>query len=469
MGGNGLEELLKYGDEIQVISIVRPSKKNRKLVKKNESPNLTVVWGDMTSYEDVKKALVGVDYILHVAALVSPKADYQPENTWRVNVGSTQNILRAIDELGLDSVKLVYIGTIAETGDRMPPIHWGRVGDPLKPSVYDYYAVSKIAAERLVIESGLKYWVSLRQTAIAHFGLLDLKDGIIFHQPLNNCLEWITARDSGRLIANICTRELPDKFWKNIYNIGGGAECRATNYGFMSKIFGVLGIDDIRKIFEPSWFATGNFHGHFYEDSDVLNEYLDFRRENLDDFAVRLKNEIGLKVKLLGFLPRFAIKFIMLRLAGSRNGTLNWLKEDADRINAFYGSIESWRRIKCWDGCHSEDMADEPAIRIDHGYDEGKGIENLDIDDMRKAARFRGGECLSEGMMKGDMDTKLRWRCAFHHDFMASPRLVLMGGHWCPECEAPPWNYQEIAQRNPFFNQVWEPLHKKEEPRRSQQ
>ena len=30
--------------------------------------------------------------------------------------------------------------------------------------MFDYYAVSKIAAERYVIESGLKYWVSLRQT-----------------------------------------------------------------------------------------------------------------------------------------------------------------------------------------------------------------------------------------------------------------------------------------------------------------
>jgi len=48
----------------------------------------------------------------------------------------------------------------------LPPIHWGRVGDPIKPSIFDYYAVSKIASERLVIESRLEYWVSLRQTGI---------------------------------------------------------------------------------------------------------------------------------------------------------------------------------------------------------------------------------------------------------------------------------------------------------------
>ena len=38
---------------------------------------------------------------------------------------------------------------------------------------------------------------------------------------------------------------------------------------------------------------------------------------------------------------------------------------------------------------------------------------------------------------------------------MASPKLVLKGGHWCEKCEASPWNYDEIAKKNPFFAQVW--------------
>ena len=36
-----------------------------------------------------------------------------------------------------------------------------------KPSVGDFYATTKMAAERALIESGLKYWVSIRQTYIA--------------------------------------------------------------------------------------------------------------------------------------------------------------------------------------------------------------------------------------------------------------------------------------------------------------
>ena len=82
-----------------------------------------------------------------------------------VNFGGTRHLIEAVKKLGQDdTTRFVYIGTVAKTVDRMPPIHWGRVGDPIKPSMFDYYAVSKIAAERYVIESGLKYWVSLRQT-----------------------------------------------------------------------------------------------------------------------------------------------------------------------------------------------------------------------------------------------------------------------------------------------------------------
>ena len=85
---------------------------------------------------------------------------------------------------------------------------------------------------------------------------------------------------------------------------------------------------------------------------------------------------------------------------------------------------------------------------------------------MKAAAKFRGGECLSETMTKGDMATKLKWKCGLcGHEFEASPALILLGGHWCPECFIPQkeWNYDAVAKTNPFFAQVWYPNHTKEE------
>ncbi|MPM86869.1 hypothetical protein SDC9_133961 [bioreactor metagenome] len=82
---------------------------------------------------------------------------------------------------------------------------------------------------------------------------------------------------------------------------------------------------------------------------------------------------------------------------------------------------------------------------------------------MKKAAAFRGGECISDSMTKGDLFTPLKWKCSFGHEFEMTPNLVLKGGHWCPECLPWPWNYDEVAANNPFFAQVWYPLHDKSE------
>ena len=36
---------------------------------------------------------------------------------------------------------------------------------------------------------------------------------------------------------------------------------------------------------------------------------------------------------------------------------------------------------------------------------------------------------------------------------------MLRGGHWCPECQRYEWHYAEISRKNPFYAQVWTPLH----------
>ena len=141
-----------------------------------------------------------------------------------------------------DLVKVVYIGTVAETGDRNPPIHWGRTGDPIKISVYDHYAISKVKAETIFAESGLKYWVSLRQSGILYPAILKNMEPIMYHVPMNGVLEWTTVEDSGRLLANICSDGIPEEFWRRFYNIGSGEEYRLTNYEFEELILGTLGL-----------------------------------------------------------------------------------------------------------------------------------------------------------------------------------------------------------------------------------
>ena len=158
MGKEVMKEILTRSDRFILRILVRPSQKNKDMMKDFENnPALEIVWGDMTNYENVRACVTGADYVLHVGAFVSPMADNDPQQCIDINYGSTRYIIRAVKEQeNADEIGVVYIGTVAETGCRRPPIHWGRCGDPIKGSIFDYYAVSKIASERAIIESGLK-------------------------------------------------------------------------------------------------------------------------------------------------------------------------------------------------------------------------------------------------------------------------------------------------------------------------
>ncbi len=147
-------------------------------------------------------------------------------------------------------------------------------------------------------------------------------------------------------------------------------------------------------------------------------------------------------------------------MANRKDGPLYWVNQRKyARISAFYGSLDKVRAIGGWE--NDKPLGEVEPQRLEHGYDEDKPVDKLTIDDLREAARFRGGDCLSDELL--GMGRQLRFKCAFEHEFEASPTLVLKAGHWCPECLAPPWNYDEIAQKNPFFAQIYYPNHERDE------
>ena len=282
MGFEGFKELYIRRNMYNIVLLLRDSKKNRNLFAPYMSDSsVKIVWGDLTVYEDVLECVNGADYILHVGGLVSPAADYFPKKTLFTNVTAMENIVNAVKaQPDPDAVKVVYIGTVAQTGDRNAPVHWGRTGDPIQISVYDHYAISKTKAEAILADSGLKYWVSLRQTGILYAAILKNMDPIMYHVPINGMLEWATVEDSGRLCAKVCNDRLPEEFWRRFYNISSGHDYRLTNYEFevlLLNAIGMKGADIPKKLFDPNWFINRNFHGQWYTDADDLENYLHFR------------------------------------------------------------------------------------------------------------------------------------------------------------------------------------------------
>ena len=108
----------------------------KKYAKLNNGAKLTVVFGDLSVKEDCVKVVEMSDYVLHCAAVIPPISDHNPKGAEKTNYYGAVNLIDSIKESPrAKEIKYVHVGTIAEYGNRDWKHPWGRVGDPLVPSL----------------------------------------------------------------------------------------------------------------------------------------------------------------------------------------------------------------------------------------------------------------------------------------------------------------------------------------------
>lgn len=492
MGGEVLSHLLDSEDDIQIKLLIRNAHKRHyrlflKKVLKRGGNRIEIIDGELENKISARAFVRNCTYIIHCGAVIPPKADHDEKKTYAANFTGTKNLVDAIAaEKQLETTKFVYISTVALYGNRNYKHPWARMGDPVMVSAYDYYGASKLKAERYVLESDIANWVVLRQTGILHkyFMTNNLNDGLMFHTVWNGPLEWVTDRDSGLMIQHLVEKDLQgtlDGFWKNDYNIAGGANCRETGYDTFAKGFALMGAAP-ESFFQPNWNIPRNFHGVWYTDSDVLNNWLDYQKEDMNVFWTRMKKACWY-FKLGKIVPvKLLRKLVIERLLKNDNAPVYWVNQnDAGKIKAFFGSKEEYNAIPSgWENYPllSKGQIEKGKIDyekllesgnkkkyiLDHGYNEKKADSELTITDMKEAAKFRGGKCVSRTMKKGDLYKPLEWKCHNGHTFTARPFTILKAGYWCPECcEPSPWTYDKEVPSVPFYAQVYYDSHASDE------
>ena len=143
IGSNLVEYLLKFGaKKVRVLdNFATGFPENLKPFKDN--PTFELLEGDIRDVETCKRAMQGIDYVSHQAALGSvPRSINDPATSNEVNVSGFLNMLIAQNES--DTVKrLVYAASSSTYGDSasLPKVE-GTIGKPLSP-----YAVTKLVNE----------------------------------------------------------------------------------------------------------------------------------------------------------------------------------------------------------------------------------------------------------------------------------------------------------------------------------
>ena len=141
IGSNLIEKLLELGN--QVVCLDNFSTGHRHNVEPFLSnPDFTLIEGDIRNIEDCHKAVNGVEYILHEAALGSvPRSINDPITTNDVNSNGFLNMLVAARDAKVN--RMVYAASSSTYGDSqgLPKVEH-TIGKPLSP-----YAVTKYVNE----------------------------------------------------------------------------------------------------------------------------------------------------------------------------------------------------------------------------------------------------------------------------------------------------------------------------------
>ncbi len=154
-GGSGyigamlVKELLDAGHEVRVLDSLLHSQEE--IAAEQEQAGVLVVRGDIRDAEARRRALEGVDNVVHLAAIVGdPACALDPSASDEVNVQATASLVADAAQAGVR--RLVFASTCS---------NYGRMADPTVPIAEEgelapvsLYAEQKVGMEKLILGGG---------------------------------------------------------------------------------------------------------------------------------------------------------------------------------------------------------------------------------------------------------------------------------------------------------------------------
>src|SRR5690606_6378751 len=141
IGSNLTEYFLNKGYKVVVLDNFATGFRHN-IEQHFDNPNFTLIEGDIRNTEDCVKAVQGVEYVLHQAALGSvPRSIKDPQTSNEVNVSGFLNMLVAARDAGVK--RFIYAASSSTYGDSesLPKVE-DKIGKPLSP-----YAITKYVNE----------------------------------------------------------------------------------------------------------------------------------------------------------------------------------------------------------------------------------------------------------------------------------------------------------------------------------
>ncbi len=298
VGSHVLPELLRRGHTVRCFDLPTPA--NRRVARRI-AQGAQVVWGDITDAGAIAAAVAGARTVVHLAAVIPPVADEQPELARRVNVQGTANLIAACQARPAPP-RLLFTSTLDVHGitlHQAPPRH---VEDPLRAT--NPYTEHKIECEEMVQGSGLE-WAIFRFADIPVLGPRK-PHPIMFEIGLENRIEALHADDAAFAVAGAL--ETPQA-WRRVMFVGGGPSCQLTYGEYLTRLLGAMGIPML-----PSEAFSGEPYCTDWLDTSPSQAMLGYQRHDFDAITAALAKGLGWRRHFVP-LVRGPARAAMLRLS----------------------------------------------------------------------------------------------------------------------------------------------------------
>ncbi|MBN1921414.1 MAG: NAD(P)-dependent oxidoreductase [Anaerolineae bacterium] len=299
IGSHTLEELLKQDHEVRCLDLRQPKTEAvAERLKRRHGQRFEVLWGDVRDADLIARAVSGQDAIIHLAAVIPPQSNAEPELARQVNVEGTHNLLTAA-EAQPKPPRFTLASSFDLFGPtrHLPPPR--RVTDPVIAT--DPYTEHKIACEAMVKASQLK-WAIFRFSDVPHIALRKAHP-IMFEIRPDTRFEVIHPYDLGLALTNALQCEA---IWGRLWLIGGGPTCQITYGEYLGGLLTAMGIGTL-----PAEAFTTEEYCTDWLDTEESQRLLHYQRASYNEIVNEVAALLGWRRYFMPLARPFARRAIL--------------------------------------------------------------------------------------------------------------------------------------------------------------
>jgi len=239
--------------------------------------NARIIPGDILDEASVRKAVEGAEMIYHLAAILPPVSEIDRERTFRINTQGTKVLLDVCTAAsGLQN--LIFSSSVSVFGDTSEIEEPIQADHPANPN--DWYAESKVEAERILAVSGIPY-TNLRISGVVIPAFLDPPEPWPFmrHQRI----ELVTLMDLVRAMVSLVEKDI---VLNKTFIIAGGSSWQVTGERYVEKWSRIMDIppEDMDFMEKPGWLN--------WYDTGESQTLLNYQKTPLDSFYEELRTAV---------------------------------------------------------------------------------------------------------------------------------------------------------------------------------